>query len=78
MSLPVTWPPLALQEYATVCLGLKLLAVTVAVTGSPTITSLGCTEQLAAGAAGGAPPQLKTSPVRRRTPLNDGRRRSEN
>ncbi len=33
----------------TVCLGLKLLAVTVAVMGSPTITSVGCTEQLAAG-----------------------------
>src|ERR1022692_2697455 len=49
MTLPP--PLLGLQTSVRVCLGLKLLAVTVAVTGSPTSTSFGCNEQVTAGPA---------------------------
>ena len=52
-------------------LGIEVAGVTVAVMGSPTITSVGWTEQLAVGVTAGAPPQLNTNPVRRRTPLKD-------
>src|ERR1700733_2722911 len=48
MTLPP--PLLGFQRKVSVCLGLKLPAITVAVTGSPTTTSFGCTEQVAAGA----------------------------
>ena len=62
--------PEPLQLYTTVRLGLKLDPTAVAVVGSPTITSVGLTEQLAeTGGPGCSPPDIYTTPACSLTPL---------
>src|SRR5579884_165571 len=73
--LPLILPPLLVQLYVIVCFGLKLLTFALMVTGSPTITSAGCAEQLALGGTGASPAaKLNTTPVRSRAPLKETRR----
>ena len=53
----------------------ELIALAVAVTGSPCITSAWSTEQDAAGINSGAPPKLNTTPVRSLAPSKLARRK---
>jgi hypothetical protein len=58
VSFPVTLPHVLVQSYVSVCFGSKLLGAAVAVTGSPTMTSVGCTDTLVDGGVVSGYPKL--------------------